>query len=127
MLYAPGNTDNGYAQQNAKDNVAGKGQQTAADKPQDIKGQGDAARRAVASPDGGAEGPQAEQSDLARLPSPGQSDDGDCQGQTGREITYGGFQTAENQPKNITNDFHAFPFFLFNKANVYIFVDWGKN
>ena len=108
MLLAEGNADDDDVEQNTKDNVHQAGEESSADKPNDIEGDADAAWGRGCASNIRTEGEEAEETNLEGLQGDRYADDGNCHRQTACEVTDGGFEATEDPPDDSAEEFHNY-------------------
>lgn len=100
VLLAEGNANDGDIEQAAEEYVSEPNPNTADEEPEDI-------HSGVQTTTGGlllhlrAKGPQSQESELQRLQTEGDSDDGDHHSQAGHKIFNGDFDAAKHKPNDI--------------------------
>ena len=101
VLLAEGDADDGDIEQAAEEHVREPYPNTTDEEPQDIHAR-------VQTAAGGlllhlrAKRPQSQKSELQRLQTEGDSDDGDHHGKTCHEILNGDFNAAKHKPNNVS-------------------------
>lgn len=108
MLLAKGDADDDDVEQNTKDDVHQTGEESSADKPDDVEGNADAAWGRGCASNIRTEGEEAEETNLEGLQGNGYADDGNCHRQTACEVTDGGFETTEDPPNDSAEEFHNY-------------------
>ena len=106
VLLAKRDANDDNVEQYAKDNVHQAGEESSADKPDDVERNADAACRARCASNFRTKGEEAEKANLEGLPCYGNADDGACHCQTACEVTDGGFEATKDPPDNGTKEVH---------------------
>ena len=102
VLQTEGDADDGDAEQGA-DNDVGKGNfYPAAEDPDDVQHEVNAAGLAVAEDGGFAEGAEREDADFHQLQAEGNADDGNAKQQSGNDISQPDEEAAEQEPKYVS-------------------------
>lgn len=106
MLLAEGNADDGDAEEQAEENVHEPRPKAAENNPEDIEGKADAAGWLIGRSDVGTKGEEAEKPDLEGLQREGDADNGAGESEAAGEVADGGFESAEDPPEEIAEEFH---------------------
>ena len=106
MLYAPRNTDDGDAEQQAETDVNEGDLPPSKENPKKIHNNGQAARIVRAADDIVSERPEGVGAEFEELHAERNADDGDAHQQAIEVVQDGCNQAAEQQPKNIAEKFH---------------------
>lgn len=106
MLASPWQADDGQAEEQTEKEVEQTGDDAAREQPDHIENEREATRGRRIAPHCCPERPKSKQAELESLPSKRQADNGDGQRKTAGEIAESSLKTAENEPKQISDDAH---------------------
>ena len=106
MLEAPGDADDGDAEDEAEKKMADGDFPPATENPDEIHHRGEAARLARTIDEFVAEGPHRVGTQLEQLDAERDADDGDAHQQPHQEVKQRDEQTAEYEPEKVSNRFH---------------------
>jgi hypothetical protein len=113
MLHAPGNSNNGDAEQEAKNNVKESNPQAGDQQPDYIQEAVEASGQfPFINSESAAKRPEAKRADLDQLKTKWDPYDGDHHGKSPQKISYSGGQSAEQKPDQVAKKIHRSLMFL---------------